>query len=304
MVAPCTDAEVRRALSTVAIKCADAALLERLVQAAQQHGLSAKALATRYSAFTINRCARARDPGGARPGGAARRGAARRGAAWGRAPGAAAARCPTTTTTPLPRALRPAARPQRGRGQGQQGHARAGGWLPGPAAARQQRWRAGDARARRRRRRVGDALVGRVSGGGSRARGRGGARHRPRGGGPATERAAGLQPSARRACSRACRQHGTGPAPRRSPTGRAPLPQSSRLADTVLPGVKADQKQPPSTPPQRGGRAAAGEGSPLTPASVPRSAFKERANVSGAGGGRGPGRRRRACQWCKAARAT
>jgi hypothetical protein len=57
MVVPCTDADVRRALATVAVKCADAALLERLAQAAQQHGLSAKALATRYSAFTINRCA-------------------------------------------------------------------------------------------------------------------------------------------------------------------------------------------------------------------------------------------------------
>lgn len=51
---PCSDADVRRALSTVAVKCADNALLGRLAQAAQQHRLSAKALAARYSAFTIN----------------------------------------------------------------------------------------------------------------------------------------------------------------------------------------------------------------------------------------------------------
>lgn len=58
-MAACSDADVRRALSTVAVRCADGALLSQLAQAAQQHGLTAKALATRYSAFTINRRARA-----------------------------------------------------------------------------------------------------------------------------------------------------------------------------------------------------------------------------------------------------
>lgn len=46
-----------------------------------------------------------------------------------------------------------------------------------------------------------------------------------------------------------------------------------------MPGVKADQKQPPSTPLGRGAAGGAEGGSPLTPHSVPRSAFKERANV-------------------------
>jgi hypothetical protein len=55
MAAPCTDADIRRALGTVAVKCSDAALLQRLAQVAQQHGLTAKAVATRYSTFTINR---------------------------------------------------------------------------------------------------------------------------------------------------------------------------------------------------------------------------------------------------------
>jgi hypothetical protein len=58
MPAPCTDADVRRALSTVAVKCSDATLLTRLAQAAAQLGLTAKAIATRYSAFTINRWGR------------------------------------------------------------------------------------------------------------------------------------------------------------------------------------------------------------------------------------------------------
>lgn len=55
MAAPCSDAEVRRALSTVAVKCSDATLLGRLAAAAAQHGLTAKAIAARYSTFTINR---------------------------------------------------------------------------------------------------------------------------------------------------------------------------------------------------------------------------------------------------------
>lgn len=54
MAAPCSDADVRRALSSVAVKCGDAALLTRLAQAAQQHGLTAKAIAARYSTFTLN----------------------------------------------------------------------------------------------------------------------------------------------------------------------------------------------------------------------------------------------------------
>jgi hypothetical protein len=58
MAAACSDADVRRALASVAVKCGDAALLSRLAAAAAAHGLSAKAIATRYSAFTMNRCVR------------------------------------------------------------------------------------------------------------------------------------------------------------------------------------------------------------------------------------------------------
>jgi hypothetical protein len=70
-MAACSDADVRRALGSVAVRCADGALLSRLAQAGQQHGLSAKALATRYSAFTINRRAAslAQEGGGAKKGG-------------------------------------------------------------------------------------------------------------------------------------------------------------------------------------------------------------------------------------------
>ncbi|KAI8474794.1 MAG: DNA polymerase alpha/epsilon subunit B-domain-containing protein [Monoraphidium minutum] len=150
MAGSCTDADVRRALGAVAVRCADGALLARLSQAAQQNGLTAKALATRYSAFTINS-----DDEKA-----------------------------VNRVTP--------------------------GLVDG-FLAQLQRDLAGAARAA------------------------------PRAGG-----------------------------------GGAGAGAAAPLADTALP--KSDQKQPPSTPPARGAAGAGAGGSPLTPQSVPRSAFKERAN--------------------------
>lgn len=46
--------DIRKALSSVGVRCTDAALLSDLVAAAGKHGLSAKELASRYDVFLLN----------------------------------------------------------------------------------------------------------------------------------------------------------------------------------------------------------------------------------------------------------
>jgi hypothetical protein len=49
------EQDIRRALATAGVRCADASLLTELGQAATKHALSAKEIASRYDVFLLNK---------------------------------------------------------------------------------------------------------------------------------------------------------------------------------------------------------------------------------------------------------